>query len=184
MKKNLLALALAAIFVVLAGNVQAQDDQDRAARRQQNQARMTERLVKDLKLTDEQKTKFEEIYGRYLEELNALRSEPTQEERQARQKKELTEEEAVLQITKYFENQDKMIQQMQARVDIQKKYLSEFSAILTNAQILRVLQPQMNRGGNAEGGEQGGRGGRGGFGGGNRGGFGGGGGFGGNGGDF
>ena len=41
-------------------NTNAQNNNDRDARRQEMVTRMTERLVKDLKLTDEQKAKIEQ----------------------------------------------------------------------------------------------------------------------------
>ena len=169
MKKYIVLTVLAAFLFGAISTISAQNDNDRSARRQEMQTRMTERLVKDLKLEGEKKTQFETIYKRYLEELAATRNQ-----------KDLTDEEATAKLNEVFAREAEQIQQQQLRLDIQKKYCAEFSSVLTPQQLLRVFQ-QGNRMGNRQGGQQGGRGG---FGGGQRGGFGGGGGFGGPGGEF
>ena len=70
MKQTLFGLALlATITFGFANNTNAQDNQGQNQRRAEMQARQRERLEKDLKLTDEQKPKFEEVYGRYQQEL-------------------------------------------------------------------------------------------------------------------
>ena len=148
--------------------VNAQDNRDRDSRRQEMQTRQTERLVKDLKLEGEKKTQFETIYKRYLEELAATRTEQNRERDD--EKKDLTDEEATAKLNEVFARQAEQIQQQQLRLDIQKKYCAEFSAILTPQQLLRVFQQGGRQGGNRQGGRQGNRGG---FGGGPRGGFGG-----------
>lgn len=163
-------------------NTNAQDRNDRSERRTEMRARQTERLMKDLKLTDEQKPKFEAIYKRYLEELSAVRGEGRDERSNTDTKeKDLTDAEATAQLNKVFENQAEQIQKSQLRLDIQKKYCAELSSLLTPQQLLRVFRQQnmLRQGGN----RQGGQGGRGGFGGPRGGGFGGGG-FGGPGGGF
>lgn len=177
MKKTLLTLALA--FLTIGNVAMAQNNND--ARRAEMQARQMERLERDLKLTDEQKPKFEEIYKRYQEELQSVRQNQTRNANNDNDsKKELTEEEATAQLAEVFAQQEAQLSQMQARIDIQKKYCAELSQVLTPQQLLKVFQPQRGQ-------QQGGRGngGRGGFGGGGGfGGPGGGGGFGGPGGGF
>ena len=174
-------IALVAMMFGFLHTTNAQDNNDRAARRQEMQARQTERLIRDLKLTDEQKEKFMPIYERYLNELAATRTQQNRD-RQTEIKKDMTDAEATAKLNEQFARQAEQIQQQQLRLDIQKKYCAEFSSVLTPQQLLQVFQPvQMN---NRQG-QQGGRGNRGGFGGGGpRGGFGGGGGFGGPGGGF
>ena len=167
MKKSII-IALAFIAAVCV-NVNAQNN-NRDSRRAEMQARMTERLIKDLKLTDEQKAKFEPIYANYQKELADLRQNQTREQAD-QQKKELTDAEATAQLQKVFSRQAEQIQQSQLRLDIQKKYCAELSSVLTPQQLLRVFSPQMNRG--RQGNQQGGRGGQN-FGGGRGGGFGGG----------
>ncbi|MBO4800445.1 MAG: hypothetical protein J5545_01105 [Bacteroidaceae bacterium] len=185
MKAHVKFLTMVAMLFGFLTNTNAQDNNDRAARFQEMQARQTERLVKDLKLSDEQKAKFDPIYARYLEEMAATRTQQNRERQADRKEKDLTDEEATAQLNEQFARQAEQIQQQQLRLDIQKKYCAELSSVLTPQQLLRVFQPQqMNRqGGNRQGGNRGGFGGnRGGFGG-PGGGFGGGG-FGGPGGDF
>lgn len=173
MKKVMMLLTLVAMTFVNVNNANAQDN-NRESRRAEMQARMTERLIKDLKLTDEQKAKFEPIYQNYLKELSALRQQPSREE--ADEKKDLTDAEATAKLQEVFNRQAEQIQQSQLRLDIQKKYCAELSGVLTPQQLLKVFQPQQNRN---RGGQQGGRGGfgggprGGGFGGGGGGGFGG-----------
>ena len=179
MKKFFLLTAVAVMSFVSVNNANAQND--REARRAELQARQTERLVKDLKLTDEQKAKFEPIYQNYMKELLEVRQLPSREADNDNSKKELTDAEATAQLQKVFTRQEEQIRQSQLRLDIQKKYCAELSNILTPQQLLKVFQPQQGRN---RGGQQGGRGGQG-FGGPRGGGFGGnGGGFGGPGGDF
>lgn len=171
MKTYFRIFVLSAMIFGCIHNTNAQDN-DRAARRQEMQARQTERLIKDMKLSDEQKPKFEAIYARYMEEMSATRTQQNRDRQN--DNKDLTDAEATAKLNEQFARQAEQIQQQQLRLDIQKKYCAEFSAVLTPQQLLMVFQPQaqqMNRQG-----QQGGRGNRGGFGGGgNRGGFGGGG---------
>lgn len=164
--------------VLMLGNV-AKAQNNNEARRAEAIARQVERLEKDLKLTDDQKAKFKDIYTRYQEELQALRqNQPRNQADNNDSKKELTDEEATAQLAEVFARQEQQLQQQQARLDVQKKYCAELSQILTPQQLLKVFQPQWGRGqqGNNNRGNFGG--GRGGFGGGG-GGFGGGGSFGG-----
>jgi len=128
-----------------ANNTNAQNNNDRDARRQEMMTRMTERLVKDLKLTDEQKAKFTPIYTQYQTELAALRQQPNREADNQSEKKELTEAEATAKLQEVFTRQEKQIQQSQLRLDIQKKYCAELSGVLTPQQLLKVFQPQQNR---------------------------------------
>jgi len=169
MKKSLFTLMLAVVAFASVQTVSAQDDRD--ARRQEMQKRMMERVEKDMKLDDSKKAKFEEIYGRYQNELMAVRSNRQGDQaRERNQKKpqELTDAEATARLQEQFERQAEQIQQQQARLEIQKKYCAEFSSVLTPQQLVILYQPaQQGRGGNRQGG------GRGGFGGGGRGGFGG-----------
>ncbi|MBO4906785.1 MAG: hypothetical protein J5486_07115 [Bacteroidaceae bacterium] len=170
MKKTIFALALA-IGALFTNTLSAQESDNRDSRRAEYQARQTERLIKDLKLDDAKKQQFEPIYQRYLNELSATMPQRQAEERQRQNADNLSDAEATTQLQAMFDKQEQQIQQQQLRLEIQKKYLAEFSAILTPQQLLRVFTPQQrNRGGNG-GGRQGGRGPRGdGFGGGPRGG--------------
>lgn len=186
MKKSIFMMALALMSFASMNNANAQNDNDGEGRRAEMQGRQKERLIKDLKLSDEQKAKFEPIYDRYQNELQALRPQKDEDKadkkKDKKEKQELTDAVATARLQELFTRQEENIKQSQQRLDIQKKYCAEFSSVLNPQQLLRVFQPQMNRnrggqqGGRGEGGR--GQGGRGGFGGG-RGGFGGQGGFGG-----
>jgi len=179
-------IAVAALLLGFLNNTNAQDN-DRAARRQEMQARQTERLIKDMKLSDEQKEKFTPIYERYLNELAATRTQQNRDRQAEQNKKDMSDAEATAKLNEQFARQAEQIQQQQLRLDIQKKYLAEFSTVLTPQQLLKVYQPQGMAQGNRQG-QQGNRGNRGNFGGGGGGprggGFGGGGGGFGGGGDF
>ena len=190
MKKSIFTFALAALIFGSALNTNAQDNNMRENRRAEMQAKQMERVIKDLKLSDEERAKFEPIYQNYQNELAAPRTHgekvdgttgasAQQENDGKKEKKTLTDAEATARLQAIFDRQAKEIEQSQKRLDIQKKYCAELSGILTPQQLLRVFRPhQQNRGP-----QQGGRGGfggqgrRGGFGDGPRGGFGGQGGF-------
>ncbi len=155
--KKFFLIALAAMTLA-STNANAQDN-NREARRAEMQARQTERLIKDLKLTDEQKTKFEPIYNNYQKELAALREDRNREQDDnQRDKKELTDAEATAQLQEFFSRQEQQIQQSQLRLDIQKKYLAEFSNVLTPQQLLKVFRPQFGRNRQQQGGPRGGQG--------------------------
>ena len=175
MKKSIFILTLATLLFGSVNNTTAQDNTERESRRSEMRARQTERLIRDLKLTDEQKTKFEPIYQSYQSEMAALRTPRTGADAPAQQgtqdKKELTDEAATARLQDIFNRQEEQIRQSQQRLDIQKRYCPQFAEFLTPQQLLRVFQPQQQRNGQRDG--QGFRGGRGGQGG-PRGGFGGG----------
>lgn len=184
MKTSFFMIAFAAMTLGSINSTNAQTDNDGENRRAEMQTRQKERLIKDLKLSDEQKAKFEPVYEKYQAELVALRPQRQQTDGETgasaqqdrKEKKELTDAAATARLQELFTRQENQIQQSQQRLDIQKKYCAEFSSFLTPQQLLRVFQPQQNRVRGQMGGR--GQGGRGGFGGG-RGGFGGQGGFGG-----
>ena len=193
-------VALAAVTFGIHADTYAQDN-NRENRRAEMQARQRERLVKELKLTDEQKPKFEETYTRYQSELASLRNQSEvdattgatlqkdsdSDKKDKKDKQELTDAEATARLQAYFDQQTAQLQRQQMRLDIQKKYCAEFSAFLSPQQIVKMFREgQRARGGNnrqAGGRNRGGRDGfgdgqrgggpRGGFGGGNQGGFGG-----------
>lgn len=154
-------LAAAAMMMVSA-TAEAQTEQ-RESRRAEMQARQTEALIKDLELTDEQKAKFEPIYTNYQNELAALRPETEREKADGttgasaqsskKEKKQMTDAEATARVQEYFTRQAEQIRQSELRLDIQKKYCAEFSAILTPQQLLKVFSPRRNR--NGQGGQRG-----------------------------
>ena len=58
MKKSFFLIAFASLMLGNALNANAQNNNNRDARRQEMQQRMTEQLMKDLKLTDDQKARL------------------------------------------------------------------------------------------------------------------------------
>ncbi len=167
MKKTIIYLMTIAAMTFGSIDKACAQDNDRESRRAEFQARQTERLIKDLKLTDEQKAKFEPIYQNYQKELASLFQQ--RQETNNENEKELTDAAATARLQEIFNRQAEQIQQSQQRLDIQKKYCAELSSILTPQQLLRVFQPQQNRNRNNQQGNRGGRGQggpRGGFGGG------------------
>ena len=191
MKKTLIVMAVA---LLCAGQMNAQREQRSPEEMQKARAEMVkqnaERLAKDFELKDDAKTAFIEKYTQYQNELfadmrpqeNRERGEQGQQER--KKTSEMSDEEVTALIQSAFERQEKQIEAMQKRLEVQKKYYAEFSQTLTPKQLIRIFgqqRPQGQRGGQGQNQNQGQRGG---FGGG-RGGFGGpGGGFGGPGGGF
>lgn len=176
MKKTLLvaALALGLSSVAMA---QENGSQDRAQMRAEMVQKNAERLAKDFELKGDAKSTFLKDFVAYQNELMGTiqmpQREQGKEEAAADKKKELTEAEAKAKIQESFERQEKMVAQMQKRLDIQKKYYESFSKILTPQQMVRIFNRQdrphnFQRGqnGQREGfGGQGDRRGRGGFGG-------------------
>lgn len=177
MKKTLLMVAFA---LGMSGVMVAQDNdsQDRAKMRAEMVQKNAERLAKDFELKGNAKSTFLSSFVAYQDELMSTMQFPQQREQasseeNADKKKELTEAEATAKIQQSFERQEKQIEQMQKRLDIQKKYYAEFSKILTPQQMERIFNRQdrprnFQRGQNGQRGGFGGQGERG-----NRGGFGG-----------
>ncbi|MCR5180612.1 MAG: hypothetical protein K6C30_05295 [Bacteroidaceae bacterium] len=140
--KKIFLTTMIALLLGAVNTIQAQDN--RSDRRQEMQARQTERLVKELKLEGEKKTQFETIYARYQEELAATRQQQRRDDAD-RSKKDLTDEEATAQLNAIFTRQAEQIQQQQLRLDIQKKYCAELSSVLTPQQLLTVFNQQGGR---------------------------------------
>ena len=142
MKKTLLvaALALGLSSVAMA---QENGSQDRAQMRAEMVQKNAERLAKDFELKGDAKSTFLKDFVAYQNELMGTiqmpQREQGKEEAAADKKKELTEAEAKAKIQESFERQEKMVAQMQKRLDIQKKYYESFSKILTPQQMVRIF---------------------------------------------
>ena len=179
MKIRTLITVFALALVTL--SVSAQDNQRQSRRQKMDTAEMfnrqAERLVKQLKLTEDKKDMFTVLYIDYLNARhNATHPKGEADTDDRIDMKNLTDEQATQLIQKQFD-------QTEAQLKVDKEYYPKFLEILTPAQTAQVyLRGGNNRGGNS--GQQGERPQR--MGGGNRGGgFGGEGGFGGGpGGDF
>lgn len=179
MKKNLVLMALAAIFCL---NASAQRNQMTAEQIEQFMAQRIERqadnLANEMGLKDEARAKFIATYAEYQKVLAAVSQPSNPEQAQAgqqrnRDKKELTAEEATQQIEKEFARQEEQITQMQQRLVVTRAYYAEFQKSLTPQQLVKVFGPRTARGFGGQGGQRmGGQ--RGNFGGGQGGNFGGG----------
>ena len=175
MKKYFLVMAMA-LMSVASGKAQDQtSDEDRARMREEMVKRQTENLVKDLKLSGDEKTAFEELYAKYQNELmSQFQFQRRDRDGDGERKKlsEMTDEEITARIQEAFDRQEKQIEQQKARLEIQKKYYAEFSKTLKPQQLIRIFGQQRPQGQRGDQNQRGGQGGRGGFQGG-RGGFGG-----------
>lgn len=180
MKKFCLVMAMALMSVA---SVKAQggqmNEEDRARMREEMVKRQTEALVKDLKLSGDEKTAFEELYAKYQGELmETFQFQRRDRDSEGERKKlsEMSDEEITARIQEAFDRQEKQIEQQKARLEIQKKYYAEFAKTLKPNQLIRIFGQQRQQGQRGEGQRgdgQRGQGQRGGFQGGRGGGFGG-----------
>ena len=191
MRKTIImaVLALMSSAAVSAQERMSQEEREKAIAERIERA--ADRMAGDFKLKDDAKKAFVATYTAYQKEMFATNQNQGQRMEQANrndEKKELTTEEAQAQIKESFARQEQQIATMQKRLEVQKKYVDEFSKTLTPQQVLQVITPQRGQGNGRDQMRRGGDGERrGNFEGGNRGGFGGGprgGGFGGPGGGF
>ena len=184
MKKTIFVavLALLSCAAVSAQDRERMSDEERAKAIAERIERAADRMAKDFDLKDDAKATFISIYTAYQKEMFATNQSQGQRFEQAEraEEKKQTDEEATAKIQENFSRQEQQIATMQKRLDIQKKYSTEFAKVLTPQQVLKVLTPQRGQGGRGQGqrgeGERRGNfegGPRGGFGGGARGGFGG-----------
>lgn len=178
--KSILTIVVLAVFCISAS---AQNDQQGRRRRMDTTEmynRQAERLVKQLKLTDDNKDLFTVLYLDYMAaRQNAANPKGETENDDRVDLKKLTDEQAKELVEKQFARTE-------AQLKVDKEYYPKFLEFLTPVQVAQVFVQRLNRGaseGQRPGGFGGGRGGFGGGFGGPGGGFGGGG-FGGPGGDF
>jgi len=135
-------------FILNLGNVCAQDDlseEERTKMRTEMIQRNAERLAKNFDLKGDVKKSFMTTYVAYQTEMfetnqRSMRQRLSEDE----EKKELSDEEANAKIQEQFTRQVEQIATMQKRLDIQKKYSTEFAKMLTPQQVYKVLTPQRN----------------------------------------
>ncbi|MBP3712046.1 MAG: hypothetical protein IJ537_03230 [Bacteroidaceae bacterium] len=188
MRKTIILAVLALMSSTAVFAQERMSEEERAKAISERIGKAADRMAGDFKLKDDAKKSFVETYTAYQKEMfatNQMQGQRLQRDDRDGEKKELTDEEAQARIKENFERQEKQIQTMQKRLEVQKKYAEEFGKVLTPKQVLKVLNPE-RRGNNREQGQQRGQGNgerrggfgeggpRGGFGGGPRGGFGGG----------
>ena len=178
MKKTIIVAVLALLSSTAVSAQERMSQEEREKAMAERIERAADRLAGDLKLKDDAKKKFIETYSAYQKEMFATNQNQVQRLEQGGrndEKKELSKEEAEAQIKESFARQEQQIQTMQKRLDVQKRYVEEFSKTLTPQQVLKVITPQRGQNGNRDQmRRQGDNNNRGGFEGGPRGGFGGG----------
>ena len=143
------AIFMAIIMVAATVGAQERNGQvDRESRRAEMTEKAAERFVKEFGLGGDAKKTFTDMYVQYQTEMrgNNKTVRPKAEERskEGKKKTEMTETEATEKLNELFSNQEKLIETMQARLAVQKKYSSEFAKVLTPQQVLKVLESQRN----------------------------------------
>ena len=183
MKKTIIVAALALLSSVAVSAQERMSAEQREKAIAERIGSAADRMAKDFDLKDDAKTAFVNLYTEYQNELMApmaerQRGENAEERGERKKLSEMSDEEITNRIKGAFERQEKMIEAMQKRLDVQKKYYAEFGKTLKPQQLMKIFGQQRPSQGQRDG-QRGPRdGGRGNFGGG-RGGFGGNGGFGG-----
>lgn len=144
--KNLFIVS--AFLILSIGSVCAQEqrsEEERAKMRTEMIQRSAERWAKNFSLKGDVKESFLATYNAYQTEMfqtnqSGLRQRSVEEN----DKKELSDQEANAKIQEQFTRQEEQIATMQKRLEIQKKYSTEFAKMLTPQQVLKVLTPQRN----------------------------------------
>lgn len=176
--KKMLMMMVVGLLAVMPACAQDEDaGESREAKRAELIQKSGERMAKNFGLEGAARDSFLAVYTQYQTEMfatNAPRARKS--EGQAKDdegKKELTDEQATERIEANLKRQEQQAEQLQKRVEIQKRYYAEFQKTLKPAQILKAMFPQrarqqqgqqQNQGGFRRGGF-GGPGGPGGFGG-------------------
>lgn len=178
MKQTIVFAVLALMSFTAVSAQERMSEEERAKAIAERIEKAAERMAKDFDLKDDKKEAFKTTYVAFQKDMFATNSRPAHDGEEA-EKKELTDAEATAKIQENISRQEQQIAAMQKRLEVQQKYVEEFSKVLTPQQVLKVITPQRMQGQRPQGQRQQGQrgqntGGRGGFGGGPRGGFGGG----------
>ena len=135
-------------FVFSLGRVCAQEEsseEERTKMRTEMIQRNAERLAKNFVLKGDVKISFMTTYAAYQTEMFETNQRSSRQRfSEEEEKKELSDEEANAKIQEQFTRQAEQIATMQKRLDIQKKYCTEFAKMLTPQQVFKVLTPQRN----------------------------------------
>ncbi len=175
MIRKTIFIAVMAAFGILAANAQEEASTNRAAKRAEMTVKSAEKFVKEFNLEGDAQKSFVQTYSHYVEELancdSAVKSGSSSESNQAGKKKagssragkkvdgkkaELTDAEATEKLNDMLARQQKAIEGMQARLEVQKKYVAEFGKVLTPAQVYKVMGRQRMQAGQRPGMQQGG----------------------------
>ena len=165
MIRKTIFIAVMAAFGILAANAQEEASTNRAAKRAEMTVKSAEKFVKEFNLEGDAQKSFVQTYSNYVEELancySAVKSGSSSESNQAGKKEdgkkaELTDAEATEKLNDMLARQQKAIEGMQARLEVQKKYVAEFGKVLTPAQVYKVMGRQRTQAGQRPGMQQGG----------------------------
>ena len=158
-------IALMAMSSVLVANAQESGQKDRTAKRAEMTEKSAEKFVKKFNLEGDVQKSFVQTYSNYVEELancdSAVKAGSSSGSNQAGKKvdgkkAELTDAEATEKLNDMLARQQKAIEGMQARLEVQKKYVAEFGKVLTPAQVYKVMGRQRMQAGQRPGMQQGG----------------------------
>lgn len=150
-----------AAFGILAANAQEEASTNRAAKRAEMTVKSAEKFVKEFNLEGDAQKSFVQTYSHYVEELancdSAVKAGSSRAGKKVDGKKaELTDAEATEKLNDMLARQQKAIEGMQARLEVQKKYVAEFGKVLTPAQVYKVMGRQRMQAGQRPGMQQGG----------------------------
>lgn len=170
MIRKTIFIAVMAAFGILAANAQEEASTNRAAKRAEMTEKSAEKFVKKFNLEGDAQKSFVQTYSNYVEELancdSAVKSGTSQAGKKQAGKKvdgkkaELTDAEATEKLNNMLARQQKAIEGMQARLEVQKKYVAEFGKTLTPVQVYKVMgrhsapegqRPGMQQGGHNRG---------------------------------
>lgn len=172
MIRKTIFIAVMAAFGILAANAQEEASTNRAAKRAEMTEKSAEKFVKKFNLEGDVQKSFVQTYSNYVEELancdSAVKAGSSSGSNQAGKKQagkkvdgkkaELTDAEATEKLNNMLARQQKAIEGMQARLEVQKKYVAEFGKVLTPAQVYKVMGRQRMQAGQRPGMQQGGAG--------------------------
>jgi Spy/CpxP family protein refolding chaperone len=152
MKKMLLG-TFAVLLVGFTTPTMAQDQQDPQGG-QDNQQDMSEmiqkranRLAKDMKLDDNVKTKFVDLYTQYQNDLMGTmkqdrKQQKADQDESDKKDSELSDAEATQKVQESFQRTEQQIERMQKQLTVKKAYYDKFKSLLTPQQTMKVMVDQ------------------------------------------
>lgn len=135
MKRFFLSLICISLFSALSLFAQKNDNQHAQWIKEMKQAKL-EFMAKELKLTNEQTPKFNEVYNIMQGELDKIRSETRRLEKSVENKNDATDLE-------YEKAAEAMFEYKIKEGTIEKRYFDKFKAILTPQQLLKFKKAEM-----------------------------------------
>ncbi|MGL4519236.1 MAG: DUF4890 domain-containing protein [Phocaeicola sp.] len=120
---------------------------------EEREAKMTERMVQQLLLSDAEAAKFAPLYKKYMAEKRALRPERAEKRERGGKRGESTTKVTSIKVTPTDAEikkaaKERFVQQRKM-VDLQENYYNQFSKFLTAQQVEKVMRPNQERGARA-----------------------------------